>query len=110
MKQTITSSDFADTIEGLRPTNFSREALRMMFEYFEQYEQDIGTEIDFDPIAICCEYVEQFPSQIVHDYQLTSDIDGMDQDEMIQFLKEYIEENAIFIGETSHGSLVYQQF
>lgn len=110
MKQTINSSTFVDTIERLRPTNFSREALHMMFEYFEQYEQDVGTEIDFDPIGICFEYVEQFPSEIVHDYQLTSDIDGMDQDEMIQFLKEYIEESAIFIGVTSHGSFVYQQF
>jgi hypothetical protein len=81
-----------------------------MFTYFEQYEEDVGTEIDFDPIGICCEYVEQFPSEIVRDYQLEKDIDGMDQDQMIKFLTEYIEESAIFIGITSHGSFVYQQF
>jgi hypothetical protein len=110
MKQTVNASNFVDTIERLRPNNFSREALHMMFEYFEQYEEDVGTEIDFDPIGICCEYVEQFPSEIVHDYQLTSDIDGLDQDQMIKFIQEYLEEQCIFIGITSHGSFVYQQF
>ena len=29
-----------------------------MFDYFEQLEEEMENEIDFDPIAICCEYSE----------------------------------------------------
>jgi hypothetical protein len=110
MKQTINCHEFINAFDRLRPDNFSRSALILMFEYFEEYERDIGVEIEFDPIAICCEYVEEYPHEIVHNYKLENDISGMDQDEMIKFLSEYIEESAIFIGVTDNGSFVYQQF
>ena len=29
-----------------------------MYEYFEEYENDTGEEIEFDMIGICCEYTE----------------------------------------------------
>ena len=29
-----------------------------MFEYLEEYEEDTGFKIEFDPIAICCEFSE----------------------------------------------------
>lgn len=110
MKQIITSSIFIETIERIRPNNFSREALQMMFDYFEQYEDDIGTEIDFDPIGICCEYVEKYPADLVYEYKLLENISGLDQEEFIKFLKEFLMENCIFIGMTPRGSFVYQQF
>jgi hypothetical protein len=110
MKQTINCHEFINAFDRLRPDNFSRDALIMMFEYFEEYERDIGVEIEFDPISICCEYVEEYPNEIVHNYKLEKDIGGMDQEEMIKFLSEYIEESAIFIGITDSGSFVYQQF
>jgi hypothetical protein len=110
MKQTINFREFKNAFDNLRPDNFSVDALQIMFEYFEEYERDIGEEIEFDPIGICCEYVEEYPHEIVHNYKLENDISGMDQDQMIKFLSEYIEESAIFIGITDNGSFVYQQF
>ena len=38
--------------------NFSYEGLNSLFDYFEQLEEEMENEIDFDPIAICCEYSE----------------------------------------------------
>ena len=29
-----------------------------MFEYFEEYENSTGEEIELDPIGICCEFTE----------------------------------------------------
>jgi hypothetical protein len=29
-----------------------------LFEYLEQYEDDCGTELDFDPVAIRCDFTE----------------------------------------------------
>jgi len=110
MKQSINCHEFINAFDKLRPDNFSRDALIMMFEYFEEYERDIGVEIEFDPIGICCEYVEQYPHEIVHGYSLEKDIDGLTDEEIKKFLSEYIEESAIFIGITDSGSFVYQQF
>jgi hypothetical protein len=110
MKQSINCHDFINQFDSLRPNNFSREALFMMFDYFEQYERDIGEEIEFDPIAICCEYIEQTIPELVHTYKLEEEISGMEQNEMIDFLINYLEEQCIFIGLTDSGSFVYQQF
>ena len=61
MKQSITRFDFVDWFFNAVPKyqfNFSREGLDSLFDYFEQLEEDMGKEIDSDPIAICCEYSE----------------------------------------------------
>ena len=57
MKQTVNTYQF---VEGFntRKENFSYDGLLSLFEYFEQLEDDIGEQIEFDPIAICCEYSE----------------------------------------------------
>jgi len=60
MKQLVTRFDFVDWFRGSDnyKNNFSYDGLNSLFDYFEQLEEDMGKEIDFDPIAICCEYSE----------------------------------------------------
>ena len=38
--------------------NFSYEARKALFDYLEELEDDTGDKIEFDPIALCCEYSE----------------------------------------------------
>jgi hypothetical protein len=110
MKQTINCHEFINQFDSLRPNNFTRDALIMMFEYFEEHERDIGEEIEFDPIAICCEYLELSAHEFVHQYRLEKEIDGMTDDQIKEFISEYIEENALYVGRTDNGSFVFQQF
>ena len=59
MKSTINEHQFIDGFTQCgRGDQFTRGALRALFEYFEQYEEDCDTELEYDPIAICCEYTE----------------------------------------------------
>ena len=58
MKQTITESQFRDAFQQCRPDNFSYAGLTAMYNYFEEYEEGSGEEIELDVIAICCEYTE----------------------------------------------------
>ena len=60
MKQSVTRFDFVDWFRGsdTYKRNFSYDGLNSLFDYFEELEEDMGHEIDFDPIAICCEYSE----------------------------------------------------
>ena len=110
MKQSINFSDFKNAFDNLRPNNFSLDALQIMFEYFEEYERDIGVEIEFDPIAICCEYVEEEADDIILHHCLEEAIEGLNEEEIKKAISEYIEESAIFIGITDNGTFVYQQF
>ena len=58
MKKTINFYEFSRWFEEHRPNNFSRAGLQSLFDYFENFEEDTGESIEFDPIAICVEYTE----------------------------------------------------
>ena len=58
MKQTINFYEFSRWFEQHRPNNFSRAGLRELYDYIEEWEDDIGESVEFDPIALCVEYTE----------------------------------------------------
>jgi len=81
MHVTINSFDFIKAFEDYgRETQFSREALFALFDYFEELEQDIGEDIELDVIGICCDYteyesLEEFKEQYNDDYDSIEDIE-----------------------------------
>ena len=60
MKQNVSEGMFIDSFKQneQRKNNFSYDGLRALYDYLEQYENDIGEELEFDLIALCCEYSE----------------------------------------------------
>ena len=59
MKKTITQDEFKQEFKASnRDNQFSSYALEKLFDYFEELEEAAGEEIEFDLIAICCEYTE----------------------------------------------------
>ena len=69
MKQTITEYDFIQGfIDYDRTENFSYEGRKALFEYFEELEEDCGIEIEYDVIAICCDYSEDHWEDIKANY------------------------------------------
>lgn len=59
MKKSINYYDFKNEFRSYdRADQFSVPALRALFDYIEEVEQDCGQEIELDVIALCCEYVE----------------------------------------------------
>lgn len=59
MIQTINFSDFQRGFKlHDRDHQFSYSGLRTLFDYFEQYEDDCDTQIEFDPVGISCDFVE----------------------------------------------------
>ena len=60
MKQYISKYHFTDWFlsSDTYKNNFSYEGLHSLFDYLEQFEEDMGKEIEFDPVGICCEYSE----------------------------------------------------
>ena len=66
MKQTINFYQFATQFQAIRPNSFSREGLIALWEYSEQSEEDMGEEMEFDVIALCCDFIEY---ESLADYQ-----------------------------------------
>ena len=59
MKQTIGFNQFCDGFRGMnRNDNFTHEGKKALFDFLEDYEEASGEGIEFDVIALCCEYTE----------------------------------------------------
>ena len=55
MKDTVTQNTFTD---AMIKNGFSYDGTIALFEHLEQYEEDCGTELEFDPIAFRCDFDE----------------------------------------------------
>lgn len=108
MKTTVNKYDFRRAFLDIRPDQFSLAALDVLFEYFEQYEQDTEQEIELDVIAICCDFQECSIEEIAADYGI--EITGLDDDEQQEKVEEFLRENTCLVGESHIGHLVYQSF
>jgi hypothetical protein len=59
MKTIVNQYTFVDAFRAKgRENQFSYPALCALFEYFEAFEEETDTELELDPIAICCEWQE----------------------------------------------------
>ena len=102
MKQTIdNASQFCDAFRAMgRSDQFSYEALELIFDYLEECD----SEMELDVIAICCDYSEDSPEQIIESYGIEYDTDEPDASEAAI---AYLEANTVIVGTTSTGAIVY---
>lgn len=79
MYKTIDECEFVKGFDECgRSNQFSVEARRALFKYYMDMEDIDGIKCEYDPIAICCDWVE-YPDEesMLNDYQLITDIEHM---------------------------------
>mgnify|MGYP003668836948 CR=1 FL=1 len=98
------ASQFRAAFESAgRASQFSYEAMNMLFEYFEEMDESA----ELDVVAICCEYVEETMQEAATSYNIN--IDGMDEEEAALTVLDYLGDSTHVVGTTSN-SVVYAQF
>lgn len=111
MKQTLTKDMFRFQMNQIRPDNFSYEGLGELFDYLEQCEEGCDIEIEFDPIAICCDYSQCSLDEFIKDFPAIEGIqidEGLTVEDAIAY---YIEKNGFWFAFVEDKSqIVYQQF
>ena len=108
MIQTVNNSDFHYAFNRMdRGNQFSYEALNLIYEYLEQFEEQTGEQIELDVIAICCDYSEMTPSEVLDTYD--TEIDPSSEN-LLDEVFEWLNNNTAAIGITQQGTIVFQQF
>lgn len=110
MKQSINFSQFIDAFKAHnRYDGYGYEALKVIFEYLEEYEDSTGEEIELDVISICCDYTVQGHTGIAQDYSIDlSEADG-DVEAEEQIVLDYLNDHTTVLGRCDTG-IVYQVF
>ncbi len=100
MKTTVHKQHFIDAFmtSSNYCNNFSYEGLGILFDYLEQLEDDCGEELEFDLVAIACEYAEYSAANVINDYKIDIDDDAED-DEIVDTVREYLQDNTSLCGE-----------
>ena len=107
MYQSVDYYQFRDAMNN-HDCGFSVDGIEILFNYFEQLEQEQGQEIELDPIAFRCEFSEQSPQEIANDYSI--DIEHLKTDEEIKdFIVNHLSNNGSLVGVTEIGTIVYIQ-
>ena len=80
MITTVSLHDFRDWYAKSEAygNNFSYEGLGDLFDYLEELEDSTGEQIEFDPIAIACEFTE-WENLDEYNEQMNTDYETLDQ-------------------------------
>lgn len=106
MKTTVNFETFANDLRE----SFSIEAIEILFEYFEQYEDSCDCELEFDPVTIRCEFTESTTEEVLYDYGYM--MDETDEHDT-KSIKEFLNDKTILLDTYEKDGLtffVYQQF
>lgn len=106
MKFYVSRTHFHDWFEKNSPNNFSYEGREVLFDHIEQYEDDCKVEMEFDPIALRCEFGEMTLQEINDSYCHG----GEDLFETVEEVEEFLLERTIYCGRTPQNTFVFQQF
>ena len=102
MKTTVNFNDFVDGFQKIgRGNQFSFNALELLYNYLESVEKETGTEMEFDPIAICCSFSEYTVSDFNNDFR--TKFETLDQ------IGKYISDYTEIIGKTKN-SIVFENY
>ena len=108
MKITVSSYDFERAFaDAGRMDQFSYEGRAVLFAYLEELEQSTGEELELDVMALCCDYYESSTEEIILNYRI--DVEGLDEDEQIDTVREYLMDNGAYVGEVADG-FIYSAF
>jgi hypothetical protein len=98
----VTEDNFRNTFlaSANYSENFSYNGLTALYDYFEELEAGIDQTIEFDLIAIACEYSELTIDELRDNYSIDKDIDVI----------EYLQENTIVIEIENSDSVIIQDY
>jgi len=109
MKKTLTHYEAANEIYEVYDHQFSYAAAHALAEYYEDLEEEIGEEMEIDPVAIACDWMECADKKellVAYGYVLNEDWALEDQDAKTEAVLDYLRDNTTVIELNSGGYIV----
>ena len=105
MKQRLSTSEAADLLVADKDAGWSYKGARALVEHLEQVEEDTGEEIEFDRVALRCDFSE-YPNarEAAEEYGFEPDEDADSEETALKWLTD----RTTVI--TFDGGVIIQQF
>jgi len=104
MKETLSTNEVAERLLADENANWTWAGAQALAEYLEELESDMGEEIEFDRVALRCDF-SQWDSlqEWAHDHfsnaweELGIDETDLDSDEFDEAIRDYINDRGTLI-------------
>jgi hypothetical protein len=108
--QTINSAtQFADMFkQSSRADQFSYEALEAIYEYLEDYSRDTGEDVEFDVVAICCDWYEMTWQEVADQYSV--DLSDVADEDKAGAVWDFLTDESAGVYRVGDDSFVFVQF
>lgn len=110
MYQTLSTSDAVDILRADQYAGWSRAGARALVEYLEQTEDETDERIEFDPVALRCEFSEYSSArEAAEDHGWDGTTDDADEDAEEQAALEWLRDRTVvlvFDGYDASGVIV----
>ena len=108
MNQTMNTHQIADALRADDNAKWSYNGAKALAEYLEQYEEDTGSEMEFDRVAIRCEFSEYAnATEAAGNYDFEPDEDA-DEDETETAALKFLNDRTMVI--EFSGGIIIQDF
>ncbi len=105
MKETLSTLEVADRLFRDENANWTYAGAHALAEYLEEYEESTGEEMEFDRVAIRCDFTQWASLQEwAHDYFSNAwqemgfdEIEEIDDKEFDEKIREYIQDHGQLI-------------
>jgi hypothetical protein len=102
----VNATAFEDAFRAAgRYDQFSWKAKQALFEYLEQYEEDIGEEIELDVIALCCGWSETTYNHLRLDTSYDDEMLDFSDEDILEYLRSRTE-----VIEVDENTILYMNY
>lgn len=109
LKQTLSTNQAAQILLCDDFAAWSYEAAQMLAEYYEDLSEDIGEDIEFDAVAIRCEFSEYTESELIGNFHDLVFCEIEDTSELIGEIVEALRDRSTCI-ELNNGNFLVRDF
>ena len=116
MKETLTTGNAASRLYEDEYAGCSYEGARALVEHLEEMEDEIGEEIEFDVVALRCEYTEYGSAEEAVEACSSDDYDNLreqsdgDADDLKELCMEYLLDHTIVILIPESDGIIIQDY
>ena len=111
MKQTVNLYYFREAFNRMdRGSQFSYEALEVLFNGLEEFEDDTGEETELDVISLCCDFSEMTLNEIIESYSYMMDEARLTDDDAYTYVMDWLHNQTWVLGDTPQNTFVFRQF
>lgn len=86
VKTHFSDSELYHDLKAMGRDNFSYEGAKALMEHLQAWAGEYGTNIEYDPVALCCDFAEYTEDELISEYGYLLDDENPEIGDLVETL------------------------